>query len=133
MERPRGVLAVRRAVHLQAAELFLWERKTPRDTKEVEPGQVGEQREVGLGVVCPMPAMDFDDAVGDFDGQVERRKVQSLKNNPHDTVGKRINHVEARHVVDHHQVGVGEEADGVQWRVGKRHGVLFRDRVASVQ
>ena len=47
--------------------------------KDVEPGQVGEQREVGLGVVCPMPAVDFDDAIGEFEGRrVERRKVQSL-------------------------------------------------------
>ena len=47
--------------------------------KDVEPGQVREQREVGRGVVCPMPAMDFDDAVGEFEGRRDKRcKVQSL-------------------------------------------------------
>ena len=47
--------------------------------KDVEHAQVGERREVGWGVVCPMPAVDFDDVVGEFEGgRVERRKVQSL-------------------------------------------------------
>ena len=102
--------------------------------KDVEPGQVGEQREVGLGVVCPMPAVDFDDAIGEFEGRRDkRRKVRFLKNNPRGGVGERINCVEARHIMDHYQVDVGEESEGVQWRVGKRHGVFFRDRVASLQ
>ena len=59
--------------------------------KDVEPGQVREQREVGLGVVCQMPAVDFDDAIGGCEGRRDkRRKVHFLKNNPRDIVRKRI-------------------------------------------
>ena len=94
--------------------------------KDVEPCQVGEQREVGRGVLCPMPAVDFDDAIGEFEGRRDkRRKVRFLKNNPRGGVGERINCVEARHIMDHYQVDVGEESDDVQWRVGKRNGVCL--------
>ena len=66
--------------------------------KDVEPGQVREQREVGLGVVCPMPAVDFDDAIGEFERRrVDRRKVHFLKNSPRDGVGERLDVVEAPH------------------------------------
>ena len=66
--------------------------------KDVEPGQFGEQREVGWGVVCQMPAMDFDDAIGEFERRrVDRRKVHFLKNSPRDGVGERLDVVEAPH------------------------------------
>ena len=98
--------------------------------KDVEHAQVGERREVGWGVVCPMPAVDFDDVVGEFEGgRVERRKVHFPKNNPRDGVGER-NHVEARQVIDH-QVDVGEESESSEWP--NATGFVFRDRVASLQ
>ena len=99
--------------------------------KDVKPGQVGEQREVGLGVVCPIPAVDFDDAIGEFERRRDkRRKLQFPKNNPRDGVGERLNHVEARHVVDH-QVDVGEESESGEW--ANTTGFVLSARAASLQ